>query len=211
MAARLTVIISQSAIRHSRASDAEEALLTELLMTPGLDATLIGSLDEVQIDSTDYLCLSGFTQHVALVSSLTVPEVAQHWERLDLGGHVVSLGQTNGAPGRRVYCLSLELGTVQILAQLRQLLDDRSVQTVNLSLPVMPKPASPSAPVEAEVPRNRNSSSPPAVAAKEGVSAPALSTDDSQSRNNPLRDSENSDEEWPNLDQLVDDFDALDL
>ena len=69
-------------MRHSRASDVEEALLTELMMTPGLDATLVGSLDGVQLDSTDYLCLSSFSQNLALVASLDVADGARHWERL---------------------------------------------------------------------------------------------------------------------------------
>ncbi|MEZ6074932.1 MAG: hypothetical protein R3C56_04410 [Pirellulaceae bacterium] len=65
MAARLTVVISQSSIRHSQATDAEERLLSELMMTAGLDATLIGALDNVQIDSTDYLCLSGLPDNLS--------------------------------------------------------------------------------------------------------------------------------------------------
>ena len=59
MAARLTVIVSQSARREGRLVDIEETLVTELMMSPGMDATLVGPLENIRPDSTDYLCLNG--------------------------------------------------------------------------------------------------------------------------------------------------------
>ncbi len=215
MASRLTVIISQSAVRHGRNTDTEEALLTELMMTAGLDATLVGSLDGVQLDSTDYLCLSGFTQHIALVTSLSAKQVAEHWERLQLGGQVVQVGQAGERSGRRVYYLPLELGIQPILAQLKQLLVDRTVQTVGLSFPVksLPVASNPAKPASAPSATERSdavrsadatSGSPriiPAVAQRESSDANARQVDDTGQ----------SDAEWPDLDRLVDEFDALDL
>ena len=211
MAARLTVIISQSASGHSRANDAEEALLTELMMTPGLDATLVGSLDGVQVDSTDYLCLSSFAQNLALVAALDVTEVAQHWERLGLDGHIIPVGHANGTPGRRVYYLPLELGTASILAHLKQLLIDRSVQTVSLSLPVMAKPK---VAAETSVPNaiaHTNFPSSSGNMVHESIPQTHPSDQHILARKSVELPPEAMEPQWPDLDRLVDDFDALDL
>lgn len=211
MAARLTVIISQSASGRSRASDAEEALLTELMMTPGLDATLVGSLDGVQVDSTDFLCLSSFAHNLALVAALDFTDVVRHWERLGLGGHIIPVGHTNGTPGRRVYYLPLELGTATILAHLKQLLIDRSVQTVSLSLPVMAKPkvaAEPSAP---NATAHTKLASSPAKTLHESVPQTRPSDQPTRARKSSELTPEATEPQWPDLDRLVDDFDALDL
>lgn len=211
MAARLTVIISQSAVRHSRASDAEEALLTELMMTPGLDATLVGSLDGVQRDSTDYLCLSSFSQNMALVASLGVNEVARHWERLGLDGHIIPVGHANGTPGRRVYYLPLELGPASILAHLKQLLIDRSVQTISLSLPVMAKPKSLVEAIDPIAATHPTLNSSTAAVAQGAISKMPPADQQPLTRNAVEPEPEASEPQWPDLDRLVDDFDALDL
>ena len=203
MAARLTVIISQSSIRHSQASDAEERLLTELMMTTGLDATLIGSLDNVQVDSTDYLCLSSYpSQKLAIVSSLGFEEVAEQWSRLQLGGQVVRVGQVGQATGRRVYYFALSSNIEVTLAELRQLLSDQAVKTVEVIMPLgkVARPAS-AAPLPSPAPVSQRPATEQTL-----PTAPIPSPSIAQRNTQP-----DSEEQWPDLDRLVDDFDALDL
>jgi hypothetical protein len=227
VASRLTVIISQSAAGQSHYTEIEEALLPELMMTAGLDATLVGSLERVQPDSTDYLCLTGFAQSIALVSPLPVEEVARHWKRLDLPGHVLSVGEVHRSSERRVYYLPLELGVLSIIEQLKQLLADRNVRTVGLALPlafkageaaitVQPRAAGP-------IPAKPTTLEDSSAGANPAVSIEALSSQAVDSKAEPVErrgavlrgvpvvQPESYDVEWPNLDQLVDDFDALDL
>ncbi len=219
VAARLTVVISQSSIRHSQATDAEEQLLGELMMTAGLDATLIGSLDNVQIDSTDYLCLSGFaSQRLALVSALSLEEVAEQWRRLQLGGQVVRVGEAGSATGRRIYYFALSSNVESTLAELRQLLSDQSVKTVDVLMPLgktaqpaasshdsgsMPSGSQTPLPVH-QPPLKKLSNRPASEPALPAASIPVHSTAQGDS-------GDESEEQWPDLDRLVDDFDALDL
>jgi hypothetical protein len=194
---RLTVIISQSASRDSRAADAEETLLAELMMASGLDATLIGPLEHIAPESTDFLCLNSFNHSLALVSWLSAEQVASECQRLQLASQVVALGQLVSPEGaaKRVYYFSMRQPTSTILSQLLELKHDRSVQTVGIMLPgagvtpsKTPPPKAPSAPVVVapNVPSTNGK--------KADASPDAADVDD-----------------WANLDQLVDDFDALDL
>ena len=205
MAARLTVVISQSSIRHSQATDAEERLLSELMMTAGLDATLIGSLDNVQIDSTDYLCLSGFArQPLALVSALSLEEVTEHWARLQLGGQVVQVGQAGSAAGRRIYYFSLSSNIESTLTQLRQLHSDQSVKTVDVLLPLGKIAPTVASSRESGSTPSGSQPSPPARTSLPAAAIPVQAVGQPQ----PVEESE---QQWPDLDRLVDDFDALDL
>ena len=68
MAPRLAVVVSQAPMRDARTADIEESIVAELIMVGGLDATLVGPLERIQPDSTDRLCLGGFTQDLALLS-----------------------------------------------------------------------------------------------------------------------------------------------
>lgn len=212
MAKRLTVIISQSSMRHSQTADAEELLLTELMMAAGMDATLVGSLDQVQVDSTDHLCLSGSSgQTLAVVSSLTFQQVAQQWSRLQLAGQVVRMGQTGAMGQRRVIYFPLSSDTTATLRELRQLLVDQAVKTVEVIMPpgklapLSPREvplANASAPQVASPPRSSQPLPAPAATQPPAAPLPAMQPAQSQVK---------IDEPWPALDRLVDDLDALDL
>lgn len=226
MAPRLTVIISQSTGGQSRARDAEEALLAELLSAPGLDATLTASLNVIQPDQTDFLCLSSLTQSLALVSSLDYDQVVAEWERLQLGGQVLRVGSTPQGAERRVYYFSLETETAAIVLQLKQLLSDMSVQTVNVQLPIASnnRTTLPSSPTTAP-----NNSGLVALgqplrtnAASGGAGEHSTTTTPGNSVNTEIAavpqdasaptsiPQDDSTIEWPDLEKLVDDFDALD-
>ena len=141
------------------------------------------------------------------------------WRRLQLDGQVVSAGDVPAAAGRRIHHLPLELGTAAILAQLKQLLADRAVQTVPLSLaPVAGLARKPSSPL-ADATAGLVSLKPPASSGASGnlpaAASPAISLSpaalpaatrqpgDAQ----PLENHE----PWAELDRLVDDLDALEL
>ncbi len=175
------------------------------MMTAGLDATLIGSLDNVQIDSTDYLCLSGFAnQRLALVSALSLEEVAEQWRRLQLGGRIVQLGEASSAAERRVYYFSLLSSIESTLAQLRQLLSDQAVKTVDVIMP-LGKAAQPL--TNPQPPNSKPSGSQSSPSTRTTLPASPIPVHAAALRE-PVEESE---QQWPDLDQLVDDFDALDL
>ncbi len=140
MAARLTVIVSQSAIREGRLVDLEETLVTELMLAAGMDATLVGPLELIRPDSTDFLCLTGFQHSLAFVSWLDEQQVREHWGRLGLSGVVRcagAAGDERTASGRVIYYfpLSMATGTETVLQGMRDLQRDRSVKTVGVALP----------------------------------------------------------------------------
>ena len=92
MSARLTIIISQSSVRAGMAADLEETMVAELMMTPGFDATMIGPLESVEKDGTDFLCLSSFNHSLVLLTWLPLEQAQQNWERLGLDGQVIPIG-----------------------------------------------------------------------------------------------------------------------
>ena len=199
MAARLTVVVSQSAMRDSHASDLEETLVAELMMTSGLDATMIGPLEHVTQEDTHFICPNSFNHSFALVSWLPRADVVEHWNRLGLEGEVVEFSdKPSGSTGHKVFYLQLspsaQLPT--IVSQLKALLAQRNVKTVSIQLtnPSAPPLKTTTAASAASLPKPADQPKPaiqPVVPHSPG-------------------DTE-SDEEWTHLDQLVDDFDQLDL
>ncbi|MEZ6133501.1 MAG: hypothetical protein R3C53_01195 [Pirellulaceae bacterium] len=219
VAARLTVIVSQSATRNSSQADIEETLVAELMMTPGLDATLIGPIETIQADSTDFLCLSGFNHNFGFVSWLDEQQVIEHWQRLGLAGTVARPGQavTNGDASRkpRVYFFQLigsDAGS-QILKQLEELQRDRAVKTVDiaLTLPIMSPMGSKSMVSKPTVPESSSNSSPAIAATSKVPPAVPRQADPTNADQRPPVEPDEDDEQWQQLDQLVDELDAFDL
>lgn len=203
MAARLTVIVSQAASRDSTVSDLEETLVGELLMTDGMDANLIGPLDTMAADSTDCLCISGFRGSLAVLSWLDTAQLRTAWERLGLGGEVRKFGEPPTQSGvRSVVHFQMRPGvTVQELTGLMsKLQNDLSVKTVGIAGISLASPAAKPAaqPTHAESPKL------PRIRPPEQVGAASRARDSRE-----LRDAD--DEDFPELDQLVDDFDASDI
>jgi len=229
-------------MRDARTADIEESIVAELIMVGGLDATLVGPLERIQPDSTDRLCLSGFTQDLALLSWMSVEDAARWWQELDLTGIVVPLsldgsaGLGNGsAVGRRIFYIQLSADSIptQVCKQLKSRLDLLRVQPVSLqlnmkspvkslpgaasgmvpstgSLPVISKPTV-SLPTVSLPTSTLPASTLPAnsVQATDGASKP-VSAGASKLRAT-ADEVLTSEDEWQNLDQLVDDLDELDL
>lgn len=204
MATRLTVVVSQSAQRDDHSADLEESLAAELMMSPGLDTTVVGPLERVQTDDTDFLCISSFNHSIALASWLSASDVQQHWSRLGLVGQIVSLDtlqnlEPSTAP--KVYHLQLHAGSniAASLTVIRKILADRSVKTVGLALPGS---KTPSAAIRAQPAE-------PTFTAKPKASPPATSAAKPLTNSRPHTDAD--DEDYDHLDRLVDDFESLDL
>jgi hypothetical protein len=217
----LTVIVSQSHRRDVSATELEEGLLAELMMAQGMDATLIGPLEHVTLDSTDFLCLASFQHSLVLVSWLETQQVAAQWQRLGLHGCVVAMGEGRfeKAAGRTIHHLQLRLPMpMNVLVQpLKQLLNDRSVQTVNINLSQLGIPiARTTNPANRpSVEKNAMTVSQEATVAPAGESRGAREDAATEKLSPPVRplgyQENDADEQWPELDRLVDDFDLLDL
>ncbi len=223
MAPRLTVIISQASVRDSAIAGLEEQVIAELLMSNGMDANLVGPLETMQADSTDWLCLSGFRGSLAVVSWLPTDQVASHWARLSLPGRVRKFGEQNTVSGQSIIHIPItgELKLVDVTSCLKRLLADRSVKTVGIGLPTqlansklsatrLPSPSEQASDEKSSIraantPRSEGRELPPANAGQ------AVPTTGKAQAAEPMGIGSYDEEDWPSLDKLVDDFDALDL
>ncbi len=178
------------------------------MMTSGLDATLIGPLERVRPDSTDFLCLSGFNHSLALVSWLDESQVATHWQRLALPGSIVRRGRTNGSPASsRVYYFQLSDGASgeTVLRQLEELQRERALRTVDISLGLPVARANPS-----KTPAAARPTQPPTQPPTKPLTSPPAPRP-AEAANEQVGDALDEDEQWPALDQLVDDLDSFDI
>ncbi len=208
MAPRLAVVVSQAPMRDARVADIEESIVAELIMVGGLDATLVGPLERILPDSTDLLCLSGFTQDLALLSWMPTDDAARYWAELKLTGTVVPMSLDGSAAvpaaqiaGRRVFYIQLTSQSVpsQVCKQLRARLDLLRVQPVRLQLKMTsPMKNTPVAqPPIAQAPKPQTIEQVAPVPQTTTPASPVISR--------------SSDSQWKNLDQLVDELDLLDL
>lgn len=219
MAARLTVIVSQSAVRDSAVADLEETLVAELIMLHGLDANLVGALENMQPDSTDWLCVSGFRGSLAVVSWLSTEELSAAWQRLELGGQVRRLGTpASEARVRSVihFPIHHETKIADLTQQLKTLQDDQGVKTVGIALAGTPGAKPQATSQNSGKPQPMEAQDKPPSRMPERIirdSAEVRTADRSKSEESGGLDDSGDDEatQWPNLDQLVDDFDALDI
>ena len=198
MANRLTVVLFQASTRDSRVVALEEELLTQVMFEPNMDAVLVGSLQSIQPESTDFLCLSQIGPGSCIVSWHAETELQSLTERLGLNWRI---GNVN-TKGTLVFHrrLRLEQEAAEVLQELRKLLAAASVKTVQIALPgtvsttknVQPQPLV--SDVSSTPGRN-----PVAASAPEKILHVPSST------------AEENEHDWSELDQLVDDLDAFDL
>jgi hypothetical protein len=219
----------------------EESLVAELMMRPGFDATMIGPLPRIRPDDTDFLCVSSFNHSLAILTWLPLEDLKHHWLRLGLLGKVVSRNeraQTSIAPSQRIYHLQLSPGSnvQQIVAELDEILSDRRVKTVSIEMlgdkhSEAPKPRDKASHESADAVDYtgtvRHEKQPgdkqPGAAALAAVDKPLSSNSvhpaaankpgQELDRTNGTRTTvgEEDEPEWEHLEQLFDDFDALDL
>lgn len=226
LAARLTVVVSQAFTRNQAATHLEETLVAELMMTPGLDATMIGPLENVQLDDTDFLCLSSFRYTFAFVSWHETSEVQHHWRRMGLNARIrridrsdaggdASPQESGGVSAQSVihFQLTPDSQIPQLLAEMQRILRDRNVKTVGISLGGLSEKNA-SFKETASSDGSAKVSQPPALTEKRPEQQPAdrYRVKDSERTDTGSQDGlSQEDEQWQHLDRLVDDFDALDL
>jgi hypothetical protein len=142
MAARIPVVVSQSVRRENIMIELEESLVTELMFTNGLDATLIGPLQHISLDSTDHLCLEGFKGPFALFTWGTASLCREQLSRLKIDGDVVDHGEgplRSASFGPRTtrwidhFQIDLSTPISTWVEALKQLLKSRETRTFSIS------------------------------------------------------------------------------
>lgn len=213
LAARLTVVVSQTANRSPAMTDLEETLVAELIMTPGMDATMVGPIERIQPEDTDFLCVSSFNYSFVLLSWRDTEIVAAEWQRLGLGGDVVALENeesvsSSDAAKKILHWQLTESSQVsKIVAELKELLDARQTKVVPLSISPIATTA-----------KSKDSAKQPTSSTLGATGNSSKAVEESATARQPvqhLSETESeatvSDSQAQSLDQLVDDFDALDL
>ncbi len=167
MPARLSVILAQSSRRDSRTVELEEALVTQVMFTPGLDMTLVSALDTIRLDGTDHLCLQVLPQEVVVLAWLRLEDAATHWQRLALTGKLIDLADASATTDKhleidklmrrvRYLRLSPEMTASEIVSTAQRVLDDRRIQVVpiqiGLSKPIQKSPAPETSAMRLDVP-----------------------------------------------------------
>lgn len=233
MAARIPVVVSQSIRREPLAVEYEEQLVTELMFSNGLDATLIGPLLQISLDSTDHLCLEGLKGSFALLSWGTAEECREELRRLRIDGEVIAKGNAFSGGAYTIpqtsrwidyFQLDLKVPISTWVDQLKELLRSREVKTYSiLSINNISKQSK-------SVPEVNGSAIVPSLLGKtDNVSDVAQST--SHRTENlagaaselaksssvqgpvalPLPDLTDDEAEWPHLEDLMDEFDQADV
>ncbi len=225
MAIRIPVVISQHERRSGSVADYEEQLITRIVMESGLDATLIADLKSIQLDTTDHLCIEGLKGDFALATWESSQYVCDHLHRLGIpsleivpvdGSPVSRSGETR-VPPKKIFMVALTAtnSIESTIKTLKDLLLSRSTPVFAIGAPIHRSKTTPSGTVTSiqnltsagaapkltklhveksvmsDVPISIRVDSPKPVASK-----PVASSDDS---------------EFPNIDQLMDDQDQIEM
>ena len=213
MAARLPVVISQSSRREPLMVTCEEKLITQLLFASGLDATLIGPLESVEMGSTDHLCLEGLKGPFALLGWTSIAECQLQLVRLGVHGSIVDrdaaspasvIAETSNSQElqRRIDCFQLRSDREPSfwIDSLRKILEVREVKAFQIQTP-------------------RTKSAPPTVSGRimesQEIRTVAVKNE-VHSEHKTLAiskaiDLNADDEAWEHLDSLVEDLDRSDV
>jgi len=207
MAVRIPVVISQHERRSGSVADYEEQLVTRLIFENGLDATLIADLNSIAIDTTDHLCIEGLKGDFALASWSSAAYVCEHLHRLGMpsieivpvDGSPKMLSNQNGAIPKKIYFVSLATNVPieSTIRTLRDLREARSIPVFSIGLSPHEKKSSPAT----TLPMVSLVSALPVEPKKSSLSASSLLNEDVGVE----------DEEFPNIDQLMDDLDKFEI
>jgi hypothetical protein len=202
MPQRTIVVVSQAPAAHPQQRALEEDLITGLMLEEGIDVNVVPHLEHLAPESTGRLCLEGIAGDWVLFSWLAPAAawraLAARGVRGQLGGPAAVHDAEELPPDlgteslRTIYCLDLHTSdsAARHLEIVRRLRDNARVRTFSLGL--FPKvPAGPPAASAAAVDRSTSSAAPSPPASHPHEPAPVRTGDD--------------------LDQLLDQLDALDL
>ena len=232
MAARIALILSQPARRDAAAIDLIENIVAAAMLSPGLDANLIGDIDSFDLGGTDYLCLQGHPRDIVLASFLDISAAQAAWQRLGLSGLFVDFTSSperirsshSAALGRRVFYFQLasNQNVSALLDRCQELLAAQQLSLVSIGLApatstktgTPAKMATTAATLanseDPELSSNRSAAQPaPLKQASARVTTDRVAIDAPQIANSSGQPEESDD--WSQLDKLVDDLDAMDL
>jgi hypothetical protein len=210
MSGRISVVVSQFERRHGQKAEFEEELVTQLLFTNGLDATLIADLKTIEQHSTDHLCLEGIKGDFVLASWESAEYVQHQLDRLGITGFSIvpmsgqpAIASASGANGKRIFFIALnQADRIDVTIQsIRKLVESRSVPVFNFGS-IAKKPAASSLEITEIKPKI----------------APSLTMSTSQERidSSPAIVSmsaanSHDEDDFPDLDRLLEDFDEFKL
>lgn len=188
MSVRLNVVLSQSAAGSPRQRDFESEVVARLIAAAGIDLSLIGPIESIEVSATDRLMLDGLRSDLALLSWFAPEDAANGLTRAGIDGrrapHRLDSSPGDGekspsaatAAPRRIYYFDLRQSTSAgaLQSALEELLAARRVVTFPLLAGGSTGRGGPGddgasgAPVRAEssanlpvAPRDRDAGSPP--------------------------------------------------
>lgn len=164
MANRISVVVSQGQSENPAKRNLEESLITNLMMEPGIDVTVVPHLYDLKPDGTGMLALKGLSGNIVVLSWLF--ERAAHWtlDRNGIHGQVGQVELKNEAedqsdpeedpeadsktetkerlvdsrvkPNRHIYCLDLRVSNKadDFISEVRRIQKERSVKIVPLGI-----------------------------------------------------------------------------
>lgn len=112
MAERIPIVLSLSDATADISDLSDEAVLRAVFGERGWDASVIAPLDQIQIGSTDELCLSGYIGSFVLLARKSFAAAIEQLERLNVFGTVRNVAEQSeptplGNASRAIYFFQL--------------------------------------------------------------------------------------------------------
>ncbi len=145
MAVRLNVVMVHSPPPTVGASQLAESIVGELIGRPGIDVTLVGSLDAFDEGSTDAMTLQSITSDVAFLDWMSPDQLISKLSSIGFDGvrsphaadpsaSVPMANPSPDSPGRRIYAFDLRnvSDAQQLCESLQGLLANRRIKTITI-------------------------------------------------------------------------------
>jgi hypothetical protein len=150
MAVRLSVLLVQSSRMSGLQSGINAELVFQLMGVPGIDLSIVNSLNPAEIAETDRLLLSSLETDLAVLDWRDADDSLAALANLGVVGtrapHQLDPRTPAAQPGkRRIYLVDLRSGDspATVVNAMKQLLDQRRIVAVPLVIGGLPKPQLP--------------------------------------------------------------------
>jgi len=229
MAVRIPVVISQHERRNGSVADYEEKLITRLIFENGLDTTLIADLKSIQLDTTDHLCVEGLKGDFALASWETSDYVCVHLHRLGIpdieivpvDGSPKHRSVGNGvlplptSPPKKIFFVSLSttMPIDETIQTLRDLREARSIPVFSIEVSTRRNQVG-NAGADAARSVGKSQSHPELIPVSKrelGPTSPPLPASTAIATPSFFEKATDSEDEFPNIDQLMIDLDKFEM
>jgi hypothetical protein len=222
VAVRIPVVVSQHERRSGAVADYEEKLITQLIFENGLDATLVADLQSIELDTTDHLCIEGLKGDFAIATWQPREYICRHLHRLGIpsltivpvDGSERLESNTNGSRPKSIYFISLstENSIEQTIATLRDLRLAKSTHVVSLGPSKNSRIASSTVPSSVlQVVPLGHSKEPQSDLNSETKGQEASSYTEPRVFGERVMPTSEVSDDFPNIDQLMDDLDQFEL